>query len=101
MQVKRFEEVGQEVDQAGQGQVGAGRHRDAVGAQGQDRPEVGEAGGQRRQHAIPQGVVHQQAVQQHDRRAGADLVILDGSCWQCHGSHLTPLARTFSLERLF
>jgi len=86
-EVEGVEQVGEQRDLAAQGQVGAGVHRAPVRPQGQDGAEVAEARRQQRQHAVPERVVHEQPVQQHDRRPRPGLVVLDLPGRHGHGLH--------------
>jgi hypothetical protein len=97
LQVQRIKEVGHEPDLTGQCQVRAGIHRAAVRAERQHRADVPEAFGQQRKHPIPHRVVHQQPVQQHHRRPGPDLVVLDDTRRDFDAAHARLLG-TIILE---
>ena len=98
-QVERLEQLGQQVDQPAQGEVRTRPHRHPVRPERQHRAQVAEACGKQGQHAVPLGVVHQQPVQQHDRRPAAGLVVLHDALAQLDLLHDTTSPGTITLER--
>jgi len=88
-EVQRVQEISDDVDHPRHRQVRVLAHRDAVSAHRQHRQQIAEARREERQRQVPLGVVHEQAMQQHDRRTArvALLPVFDGSCGDVDGFH--------------
>jgi hypothetical protein len=99
LEVERVEQVRDERDLAGQGQVGVGMHRATVRAQRQDGTQVAEPGRQEREDPVPNCVVHEHSVEQDDGRAGPGLVVVELTGRDGDGLHSTSMAEADPLER--
>jgi hypothetical protein len=94
VKIQRVQKIGDDVDHPGHGQVRLLAHRDAVPAHGQHRQQIAESRREHRQRQVPLGVVHEQTMQQHDRRTArvALLPVFDGSGGYGDGFHGDPSA---------
>ncbi len=82
VEVEGVEEGADRRRDPGRGEVGAGVHRRAVGAERPVRCDDPVAVGEALQHPVPEPSVDQEAVDEDDRRPGSRLAIVDGSSWQ-------------------
>jgi hypothetical protein len=101
LEIERLEQVCDHGYLTGECQICVTMHWATVCSQRQHGAQVPESGREQRQHLVPDRVVHQQAVEQHDRRSGPGVVAVELTGGHGNGSHHLPSLRTVSLERLF
>ena len=80
VQVQALDQLAEELGDATHREIGVGAHRLAVGAERQRRQYAAVVGAQVGDDVAPLGAVHEEAVREHDRRAGAaGVLVLDRS----------------------
>src|SRR5206468_13046362 len=87
LQVQRFEKAGDDAGQASGGEVGVRIQRAAVRAEWEVRDDAAELTLEQRRDLAPEPPVHEQSVDEDDRRAVARLGVLDGSLRELRLTH--------------